>query len=121
MREILFRGKRIDNGEWVVGSLICWDDGSCLIETGSLLEPQYAIDSATIGQYTGLDTNGKKIFEGDIVTYGDRIGYVVWGKGSFSVQNINSLHCPAIEIVLWEFDVEIIGNIHDNPELMKGK
>lgn len=128
MREILFRGKRTDNGEWVVGSLICWDDGSCLIETGSLLEPQYAIDSDTVGQYTGLtDTNGKMIFERDICKglflHGLEVLSVVdfeggafglrWNRGGVSVFSAFTSICNV--------SFEVIGNSYDNPELLKGE
>ena len=134
MCEILFRGKQYDNDEWVQGSLILADSYCCILEKEENLHPmdvpylngEYGtfdgratpIISETIGQYTGLtDKNGKKIFEGDIVKGWDVIFTVVFdeycrwmivaGEGHYLLARDNE-------------DVEVIGNIHDNPELLKG-
>ena len=123
MREIIFRGKRLDNGEWAYGSLfvgfqkfyICpkaiamynFDGALCL---GGFIE----VDPSTVGQYTGLkDKNGKKIFEGDILSLRTGRPHVVRFKdGSFILED------SAIPIS-FAIKFEIIGNAHDNPELIK--
>lgn len=132
MREILFRGKRVDNGEWVSGSF-CMDaleqyNGLCGIDGFIRLHDKakgkmqmHEVDRETVGQFTGLtDNNGKRIFEGDVVRFGDRVGYVTYGMGCFCIHYAKGINCPAIDIVMCEFDVEVIGNIHDNPELLDG-
>ena len=143
MREILFRGKRIDNGEWVYGFYFCMyhdDDKKHLHhfiiplnvpipKDKPIGEIQVEVDTSTIGQYTGLTANGKKIFEGDIVKvtglYPDRdgekriwrqirIGEVFYYHGAFYFDKW--LLCKTSEKC-----IEIIGNIHDNPELLEDK
>lgn len=145
MREILFRGKRLDNGEWVFGMLGQYHEGI----KATIIENHFGVFEntvelvcvapETVGQYTGLkDKNGKRIFEGDMIKpfddeidkmvvefhygqfllclYGYR-GYIAeygWeeeGKyGCFEAEPLSS----------YGDDIEIIGNIHDNPELLKG-
>lgn len=140
MREILFRGKCIDNGEWVYGCLdldpdlkrasICGFDYYTDPEDG----PQRAefcvpVIPETVGQYTGLtdkNNNGKKIFEGDIVKFGNIIGIINYSNGCYCVKtnkpDWRNRNNPAIDIVINEYpnEIEIIGNIHDNPELLEG-
>lgn len=128
MREILFRGKRIDNGDWVFGDLIREPWGYCIqVVTGSGNEysrKKYAITEETVGQYTGLkDKNGKRIFEGDIISFFNWGGNVlkravVWDPqlGRFSVFIDGALSVGVNPI---SGPHKVIGNIHDNPELMK--
>ena len=136
MREILFRGKRTDNGEWIEGSLIIWQDGSCSIETGKLDTPMLSVIRDSICQFTGLtDKNDKKIWEGDIVRtqpFSDRpyskrakfkqhIGVVEHkiypnyiSEWFVSIDDYDGFGCCN-----WSafYQCEVIGNIHDNPEL----
>lgn len=134
MREILFRGKT-DKGEWVYGVPTKDDFDATYIVEGIFECDEYRcngadcfdVDENTIGQYTGLtDKNGTKIFEGDIIQF-DYIGKNLGVNGKSSVLFENGKFG-----VLWgwhnEFvcldgfsntTLEIIGNIHDNPELLK--
>ena len=141
MREILFRAKRKGNGEWVEGNYGEYYNGekkvSCISipskETisGSLC---YDVIPETVGQYTGTtDKNGTKIFEGDIVKgkseyFGNgslnQKAVVLYDRGQFLLSFGETLEeCKQLndfEVVgVWSGDVEVIGNIHDNPELLK--
>ena len=126
MREILFRGKKNNSGEWVYGNLFNPDkaDTPTQICMGThIVRICYEIDPKTVGQYTGLtDKNGKKIFEGDIVKYStNKVGIINYGTACFSVHDIKSRNNPALDIIFADYsNVEIIGNIYDNPELLKG-
>ena len=159
MREILFRGKRVDNGKWTQGTLAIWGDdyyiapdiknaytsmggrgkGRCM-----MFGHYYQVIPETVGQYTGfIDKNGKKVFEDDVI-------YI--GKAEFYFRG-ELCHCIGKEIyeerkalVTFSFDAfiadfamgydyfetdaplireipmkcaEVIGNIHDNPELLE--
>lgn len=126
MREILFRGKARVNGEWVYGDLIHEYRGRerGIYQNGP--EIVYPLLPKTEGQYTGLiDKNGKKIFEGDIIKFGKSLGAVNYDEGCFCVKPNKPywrrLSNPAIDIVMNEYpnEIEVIGNIHDNPELLE--
>jgi uncharacterized phage protein (TIGR01671 family) len=129
MREILFRGKTI-RGEWVYGDLLhpdLYGNGYSIEDFTKGKNNCCDVLPETIGQYTGLtDNNGKKIFEGDIVKFGNILGAINYGFGCFCVKtnkpDWKSRSNPAIDIVMNEYmnEVEVIGNIHDNPELLEG-
>lgn len=147
IREVIFRGKRTDNGEWIEGSLLgidwCDKPSTYSIAPNTPVSVFYSVIPETVGQYTGLtDRNGTKIFEGDIVRatieraercqspriengvigydcigmiglilYKDKNGENVWSD-FFNELSLSGL--------IEDYYFEIIGNIHDNTEILKG-
>lgn len=119
MREILFRGKRVDNGTWAYGNLTHCDD-EMEINSESHGENGGYIIPETVGQYTGLtDKNGKKIFEGDICWfYGGDYYSGLWEQNA--IVAITDMTDDEQTHYLNNAEYcEVIGNIHDNPELIK--
>ena len=127
-REILFRGKRTDNGEWVEGYLCeChhkdtgkYDDAiQEMFENGYIM---HEVIPETVGQYTGLtDKNGKKIFEGDICKHRSNYsGNTVISVVTYTDGHFLALVCENSGFELSE-KLEVIGNVHDNGELLKGE
>lgn len=129
MREILFRAKRIDNGEWVAGYPVKYPSGKVEIfkECG---EPpdillRCEIDSETLCQYTGLtDKNGEKVFIGDIIRCTKGCPHeVIWLKeyaGTF-IGGMPAIYLSGLrEGYTWTGKEEKIGNIFDNPTLIGG-
>lgn len=131
MRTIKFRGKDRFTRRWIIGALVPNGKRPCIAEFGKLFELT-EVDYASVGQFTGLsDKNGKEIYEGDIVAMNDHYPRVVlWDKMSWALMPTEHYH----DEFFWEVNVqhpgldwweryadefEIIGNIHDNPELVK--
>lgn len=155
MREIIFRGKRTDNGGWVYGYLYITQNGKYEISNYckyyNYERDTYIVIPETVGQYTGLkDKNGKKIFEGDIFKFDDEVwesyetscgteynsydgeNYGVVGYNEdlasydFVKYKYNESQVEAdlhenhdIEFAYFIDELEVIGNIHDNPELLE--
>lgn len=123
-REIKFRGIYTDldgNKKWVYGDLV---HGKKITQTGlenKISVGGYSVDENTVGQYTGLkDINGKEIFEGDIIKpqekYITTCCIVVWESIGLKLKTNN--WCNWFAEYVWS-DCEIVGNIYDNPELLK--
>lgn len=140
MREILFRGKRIDNGEWVEGAYMPhyystrYGKVAAIFTNEDVLCKTYRhpVDPATVGQYTGLtDKCGTKIFEGDVVdaheAWWDAYGPaghsspvipVRWNGEICGFDPFADYDCDC-GVYIYGNEVEVLGNIHDNPELLK--
>lgn len=151
MRDIEFRGKRTDNGEWVEGHYykakyyrtngeLCDYITIPNLDEYIIPTPKYVVDASTIGQYTGLkDKNGTKIFEGDIVKNdwcfikgnsivrfdeyksSDSSNDYQCGHLGFYLEHISDFNKRTVrkDIMYFANKCEIIGNIFDNPELLK--
>lgn len=153
MREILFRGKRVDNGERVEGFYVRLDGkehriytGYAETDCGDYYPDWWQVEPETVGQYTGLkDKNGKKIFDGDIIRADNgkesSVSVVCYGEFSprmfYDLLEIFVRSRPKEKLVGLFIKstknneemflsncsklIEVIGNIHDNPELLKGE
>jgi len=134
VREILFRGKRVDNGEWVYG-LLCRVGNTYANIVEKSTEVMCTVLTNTIGQFTGLtDKNGRKIFEGDVLNVHDQIptfdGYntdeIIYNGKVMYIKNQGMYVCEGNNdgnaLCALNLDkCEVIGNIHDNPELLGGE
>ncbi len=128
MREILFRGKRIDNGEWEYGYLYgIWEQRYILWGMTNNVPNMVEVDPETICQYTGLtDKTGKKIWEGDILEghLDDKFPEdvtrekVIWHESGWKTEEPGCVDKEYLD----EFDTEnfeVVGNVFDNPELLE--
>lgn len=138
MREILFRAKRIDNGEWTEGYvfelqpgqyMICdriqYDRPSTLPVWEFFRYCTHEIVPETLCQYTGLtDKNGNRIWENDIIKHeiSDTIGTVKWYQEDYVGWCVDDTIIDEQQFTdeMWN-ECEVIGNIFDNPELLKGE
>ena len=132
MRDIKFRGKRIDNREWVYGGYDAMDGNHTIFDHESITHSAYEVDPTTVGQYVGRkDKNGREIYGGDI-TRGD---WYVHGEAPFSVIGIVEyfdgwcafiIHDTNMKVLAelngqgaYHYSLEVLGNRWDNPELLK--
>ena len=126
MREILFRGKTVCDGDWIYGGITWnpskkevfihteWDEGKVIPET--------------VGQFTGLtDKNGIKIFEGDVVKFIDidfdgserkAVGVMAWNRKAANFDIVKGTYRLDFHYPTLFEEIEVIGNVHDNPELL---
>lgn len=139
MRENKYRGRRLDNGEWEYGDLVqfgqqCYTPCKCAIipGTASGSDPlckilfDYEVDPATVGQFSGLkDKNGREIYEGDILRvtldFSEELvnREVYYLEDGFCIHIDDETDIQRIVYVIYARDAEAIGNIHDDPELLK--
>lgn len=132
MRDIMFRGRDIKTSQWIYGYLFqIWEQTYILWGTTNGLPNMIDVNPSTVGQFTGLkDKNGKEIFEGDITSPG---GVVVFGKIGYdsSWNGLTGFYFKGnydAEEDFYELqyhfipdEIEVIGNIHDNPELLESE
>lgn len=133
--EIIFRGKRVNNGEWIYGWYCMYSFGQWPLKDAIVqLEKAHngcfepiEVENTTVGQYTGLkDKNGKRIFECDIIKFdipkgewGD-IAVIIFESGEFRYKPItNAKKAWNCRLCKEEKTLEVIGNIHENPELLE--
>jgi uncharacterized phage protein (TIGR01671 family) len=136
MREILFRGKlksdinpQMPAGSWVYGGYYFWKHGACIHEEHAAIG--LYVEQETVGRYTGLkDKNGKRIFEGDIVNACYSIPHYDGTSYEYHIGKVardEYVHSCVIIADGTKYHIqtamrgEVIGNIHDNPELLEGE
>ena len=132
MREILFRGKRTDNGTWTYGYLFCiWERTYLCWGTTNNVPNMKEVFPETVCQYTGLtDKNGRKIFEGDVIEFADFFDSEIHRGVAYWCDFAFWLDCTETEgddegiyslAYISSNALEVIGNIYDNPELLEVK
>lgn len=131
-REIKFRGKRLDNREWVEGTPVWSANGRCYMVTGAeetekmdvLCQIEYAeVDPATVGQYTGITgIDGREICEGDILSVKVGRQYVIFSV-SYQDGGFVLIYNGSAYDLMYEprENITVVGNIYDNPELLENE
>ena len=134
MREILFRAKQNYTKEWLYGAVVK-DGDECLITVGEpdglYKQKMTVVEESTVGQFTGLtDKNGKRVFEGDIIKHNNTHFVVEFSSNHLGFICIDRKHKTRGGFANWRDGnwmknvssyIQIIGNIHDNPELLEAK
>lgn len=122
MREILFRGKRKDNGEWIYGDLRQYsEDSKAIFDYES--KSRFQVIPETVGQYTGYkDKDGNRVFEHDIMSDHWQTTFEVYfdtAHRQFRGAIMGGFNAPIDYFTGFPITTSVIGNIHDNPELLK--
>ena len=125
MREIKFRGRR-PNGQWVYGALIPAEYSEWKVPSIADKHFRNEVRPESVGQFTGVyDSEEKPVYEGDIVHFLHRkkfrTGVIYYNNGEFKVRNWVYLRHDNLSSVFMFNSIYVIGNIHDNPELLKGE
>lgn len=123
-RQIKFRGKRTDTGEWIYGDLLTSNGTECEIsDWNDVVYSRYDIDPETVGQFTGLlDKNGKEIYNGDIVECCTDVCKVVYSDhyAGFALDKQGWAFLHFFGESFSNEDCIVIDSVHDNPGLLKG-
>jgi hypothetical protein len=119
-REILFRGKRVDNGDWVEGFLVVGafePEWYCIFNKDRKF---HQVEPESVGQFTGLlDKNGKRIFEGDLFMNGQSLRVIEFHNGNYTCIKPDRSEGILLSFIVNNPKNTVIGNIHDNPELIE--
>lgn len=115
MRDIKFRGKRLDNGEWIYGSLLVMDGEYEISDHSCIVYSRYQVDEKTVGQLSNQLTRkvGQEVFEGDLIIHN-----LITGMGEPFRKGLKHTVTSIESDYYWYSEIRIVGNIHDNPELL---